>query len=109
MHVQLVHGGGSMPSSLSALRTCPDILIATPGRLLQLLLQHGPQLQHLFSARAPGLAAAAPHQTSASRGRGGSLALSRGAIGCVGSVGEAGAQLLLVDEAEHVMGLPLMR
>ncbi|GAX81438.1 hypothetical protein CEUSTIGMA_g8868.t1 [Chlamydomonas eustigma] len=46
--VQLVHGGGDILDDVMALRRrCPDILVATPGRLHQLLTEYQTQLQHL--------------------------------------------------------------
>ncbi|KAL6760554.1 hypothetical protein V8C86DRAFT_3024307 [Haematococcus lacustris] len=49
-HVQLVHGGVPLDQDIAALRgSCPELLVATPGRLMELLSQgRRVRLDHLL-------------------------------------------------------------
>jgi hypothetical protein len=49
LHVQFIHGGTNIRHNISSLRSrCPDLLVGTPGRMLELLTQYAPQVQHLL-------------------------------------------------------------
>ncbi|KAG1660939.1 hypothetical protein FOA52_005520 [Chlamydomonas sp. UWO 241] len=76
LHVQLVTGGGSMHDDATSLRArCPDVLVSTPGRLLQLTRTHAKLLQHTLLA--PPAALVSPRAGGPAQGAASAAATAR--------------------------------